>query len=541
MTLREPMDAPPWEGDVPDLLVREPEQRRALEVRALRAPSVVLGARALADLECLLTGAFTPLTGFLGPEDHATVLDRSRLADGRLWPIPVTLPVGEKPAAGGALALRGPEHELLAVLEHASPFRVDPKATALALWGPHADEHPLIREWEARGRWRVGGRVSGLRLPRPGPFAELRLPPAEVRRRLATLGHRHVVAFQTRNPLHRAHEWITKQAQTAVGGALLIHPTVGPTLPDDLEEALRVRAIQAVVAADYDPARVLLATVPLSMWLAGPREAVFHAIVRRTFGADHLIVGRDHAGPGRRRSGAPFYSPTASQEAVSAHAAETGVACVPFGEVLWLPGEGRFERAESVPPGVATAAISGSEVRARLAAGAALPSWFTRPETAALLAAATAPKGKSGVCVWFTGLPSSGKSTLARALTARLEETGRRVTLLDGDLVRALLSKGLGFSREDRDANVARLAYVAAEIVRHEGIAVVAAVSPYESARSAARQTVGADRFLLVHVTTPLSVCEARDPKASTRSHAAARPAASPGSTTPTSLRPLPT
>ena len=506
---------PPWGGVLPDLLVHDDAHRAELLARAARAPALTLDPRGLADFECLATGAYAPLRGFLGRADHAEVLASRRLADGRLWPMPVALPVpvGVALAHGQDVALRGPEQEILGLLTAVEVYDVSPAEVARALWGPRADEHPLRGVLEAQGTRRVGGTLHALRLPRPGPFADLRLPPAEVRRRLLALGAGPVVAFQTRNPLHRAHEWITKAAQRQVGGVLLVHPTVGPALPDGIDDVTRLRAIQALVAAHYDPRRTLLASVPLPMWLAGPREALFHALVRRNFGADHLIVGRDHAGPGRMRDGTSFFPPEAAQEAVAAHAHETGVDVVPFGDVVWLPAEQRFERAERVPAGAATESLSGTETRSLLASGRPLPTWLVRPETAALLAEAEGAWGRRGVCVWLTGLPASGKSTLAQALAAHLEERGRRVTLLDGDPVRALLSKGLGFSREDRDANVARLAFVAAEVVRHHGIAIVAAVSPYEAAREAARAAVGPARFLLVHLATALPVCEARDSK----------------------------
>lgn len=500
----------PWGGRAVDLLVRDDARRRACLERGASAASLTLGERSLADLELLATGAYAPLTGFLGPADAEAVLEGMRLADGTLFPMPVTLPVPAPVPPGTGLALRDADRELLAILTVEACFPWDAAREARALWGDGADEHPLRDELLARPPWRVAGRLEVLRLPAPGPFARLRLTPAATRARLEAMGARRVVAFQTRNPLHGAHEWITKAALDEVGGALLLHPTVGPSLPDDVDVPTRVRAVEALVAAHYDPARTLFAVLPLPMWMAGPREALFHAVVRRNYGADHLIVGRDHAGPGRLPSGRPCFPPDAAQRLVAAHAPETGVAAVPFGEVVYLADEARYERAERVPSGARTLALSGTEVRAHLTARRPLPAWFTRPETAAVLAAG-APR--DGRCVWLTGLPAAGKSTLARALAARFEEDGRPVTLLDGDVVRTLLSKGLGFSREDRDANVARIAFVAAEVVRHGGVAVVAAVSPYEAAREAARARVGPGRFLLVHVATPLAVCEGRDGK----------------------------
>jgi sulfate adenylyltransferase len=503
----------PSGGRLPDLLVHDLDRRARLRDLAATARAVVLSERAQCELELLATGAYAPLVGFLGRADAERVLDEMRLADGTLWPMPVTLPVPESIAPGTALALRDAEREVLAVLTVTESYLIEPEREARALWGPGAAEHPLYAELVARGPWRAAGTLEVLRRPELGPFARLRLTPAETRTRLEAIGAETVIAFQTRNPMHAAHEWITKTAQAEVGGTLLLHPTVGPSMPDDVDAVTRVRAIRALFHAHYDATRALLAVVPLPMWMAGPREALFHALVRRNYGADHLIVGRDHAGPGRMRGGAPFFAPEGAQALVSAHATETGVLAVAFGEVVYLADEARYERAERVPPRTPTRSLSGTEARAHLASGRPLPAWFTRPETAAVLAAARPASARDGVCVWFSGLPASGKSTLARALAARFLEDGRRVTLLDGDVVRTLLSKGLGFSREDRDTNIARVAYVASEVVLHGGVAIVAAVSPYGVAREAARARIGPERFMLVHVATPLAVCESRDGK----------------------------
>ena len=503
---------PPYGGALPDLLVRDPSLAADVRARALRATNLVLGERALADLELLATGAYAPLRGFLGRDDTRRVLEEMRLSDGTLWPVPVTLPVPAPLDEGTVLALRDVDGELLALLRVEEAFHVDPDHEARALFGPAADEHPLQRELRSRGGHRVRGALEVVRLPGPGRYSRWQRTPGEVRAKLQSLGASRVVAFQTRNPMHRSHEWMARTAQAELDATLLVHPTVGPSLPGDVDPFTRLRAIEALVRARFDSGRTLLAALPLPMWMAGPREAVLHAIVRRNYGASHLVVGRDHAGPGRTRSGTPFFPPTAAQDAVAAHAEEIGVTPVPFGEVVYLADEDRNERVVRVPAGARTKTLSGTEVRDVLARGGRLDTWFARPEVASVLAEAGALTGH-GLCVWFTGLPAAGKSTLARALAAGFETAGRRVTLLDGDVVRRLLSKGLGFSREDRDANIARIAYVAAEVVRHGGIALVAAVSPYESARAAARERIGAGRFVLVHVDTPLATCEARDGK----------------------------
>lgn len=328
------------------------------------------------------------------------------------------------------------------------------------------------------------------------------------------MGYANVVAFQTRNPMHRAHEWMTKRAAEQVNGALLIHPAVGLTKPGDVDHYTRVRCYQALVNRYYDARRTLLALCPLAMRLAGPREAVWHAIIRRNYGANYFIVGRDHASPGLDSHGKPFYEPYAAQELMASVQDELGVTMIPFDEVVYLPEEDRYEERRRVPSGKRFLALSGTEVRENyLANGHKLPEWFTRPEVAQILAEAHPPRHRQGFCVWLTGLPCAGKSTIAEILATMLMAQGRHVTLLDGDVVRTHLSKGLGFSKEDRDTNILRLGFVASEIVKHGGAVIVAAVSPYRAARNQVRAMIGEDKFILVYVNTPLEVCEQRDTK----------------------------
>jgi sulfate adenylyltransferase len=322
------------------------------------------------------------------------------------------------------------------------------------------------------------------------------------------------VAFQTRNPLHRVHEELTKRAIASVDGVLLLHPSVGMTKPGDVDHYTRVRTYKALAQNYYDPDRIVLSLLPLAMRMAGPREALWHAIIRRNHGANHMIVGRDHAGPGKDSNGKPFYGPYDAQELVRQFEDEVGVTMMPFSELLYLPDEDRYEETSNIPEGTRTATISGTQVREEfLGKGRLLPSWFTRPETAEILAEAYPPRHRQGLCIWLTGLSGSGKSTTAAVLSVLLLEAGRQVTELDGDVVRTHLSKGLGFTREDRDTNILRIGFVASEIVRHGGTVMCAAVSPYRETRDAVRALMGEDEFIEVFVDTPLSVCEQRDVK----------------------------
>jgi sulfate adenylyltransferase len=503
----------PYGGRLVDL-VASGEARAALRQRAATFRSVQLSPRSVCDLELLATGAFSPLDRFMGRRDYERVLEDMRLADGTLFPIPVTLPVAEDVQEGEEIALRGPSNDLLAVMRVDEVYGWDLHREAACICGTQDLRHPLVAEMHRWGPRCVSGPLAVLDLPRHHDFVSLRRTPGEVRALLDAHGWANVVAFQARTPMHRVHEEMTKRAAEKVGGALLIHPVVGLRQPGDVDHFTRVRTYRLAVERHYDPRRTVLSLLPLALRLAGPREAVWHAVVRRNYGANHLIVGRDHASPGVDTSGRPFYGPDAAQELLARCSSEVGVGMVPFRELVYLPREDRYEEVGRIPVGTETASISGTEVRDDyLAKGRPLPAWFTRPETAAILAEVSRPRHQQGFCIWFTGLSGAGKSTIADVLTVLLLEHGRQVTVLDGDVVRTHLSKGLGFSREDRDTNIRRIGFVAAEIVRHEGAVICAAVSPYEAARNDARGMVGPDRFLLVYVDTPLAECERRDTK----------------------------
>lgn len=503
----------PYGGTLVDLLVPA-EERAAVIAAANQLPSIQLSARAVCDLELLATGGFSPLDRFMGHADYTRVLHEMRLADGTLFPLPITLPVDPAAIRGDRLALRDARNNLLAVMEVAEAFDWDPQTEAQLALGTTDPRHPLVSEMITWGRVCISGPLQIVRLPHYHDFSDLRHTPAEVRRLLAANGRCNVVAFQTRNPLHRVHEELTKRAAAQVDGTLLIHPVVGMTRPGDIDHYSRVRIYRTLVERYYERDRTLLSLLPLAMRMAGPREALWHAIIRRNHGANHLIIGRDHAGPGVDSSGKPFYPPYAAQDLVAGHAAEIGVTPLPFSELVYLPDSDTYVTADEIPPGTRTATISGTQVREEyLARGHQLPAWFTRPETGAVLMEMFPPRHRQGFCIWFTGLSGAGKSTIAEVLSTLLLERGRQTTLLDGDVVRTHLSQGLGFSREDRDTNILRIGFVAGEIVRHHGAVICAAVSPYRATRNEVRKMVGADRFVEVFVDTPIDVCAARDTK----------------------------
>jgi len=504
----------PYGGELVNLLVSNEERDGWIE-RANQYPSIQLTDRALHDLELLAVGGFSPLDRFMGEDDYQRVLTEMRLEDGTLFPIPITLTINkeELPTRGEWITLRDSRNYIIAVMRIEQVFRWDPKREARLVLGSTDPRHPLVSEMEHWGDLCISGELNVIQMPIYYDFLDIRHSPREVRSLLEKIGNEHVTAFQTRNPMHRVHEALTKRAQERVGGSLLIHPVVGMTKPGDVDHFTRVRVYKALVESYYED-NTVLSLLPLAMRMAGPREALWHAIIRRNYGADHFIVGRDHAGPGEDSNGKPFYGPYEAQTMMDQYRDEIGVTAVKFDELVYLEEEDRYISREEAPENAKAVYISGTQVREDyLANGKELPSWFTRQETADILRETYPPRHKQGLCIWFTGLSGSGKSTIANALTPMLLERGRQATTLDGDVVRTHLSKGLGFSKEDRDTNILRIGFVAGEIARHNGTAICAAISPYRKTRNEARKMVGADKFVEVYVSTPLEVCEERDVK----------------------------
>lgn len=504
----------PYGGELVNLLVSDNEKETWLE-KANQYPSHQLSDRSLHDLELLAVGGFSPLTTFMGEEDYNRVLTEMRLANGVLFPIPITLTIEKEtlPTRGEWITLRDSRNYIIAVMRIEEVYRWDPTREARLVLGTIDHRHPLVSEMEQWGDLCISGELKVINLPVYYDFADIRKSPHEVREILEGIGNEVVTAFQTRNPMHRVHEDLTKRALDRVGGSLLIHPVVGLTKPGDVDHFTRVRVYKALVENYYD-SNTVLSLLPLAMRMAGPREALWHAIIRRNYGANHFIVGRDHAGPGKDSNGNPFYGPYEAQEMVEQYKDETGVAGVLFNELVYIEKDDKYVAKEDAPDDAEAKFISGTQVREEyLNKGIELPGWFTRKETAEILRDSYPPLHKQGVCIWFTGLSGSGKSTIANALSPMLLERGRESSTLDGDVVRTHLSKGLGFSKEDRDTNILRIGFVAGEIVRHTGTVICAAISPYSKTRNEARKMVGGDQFIEVFVDTPLEVCEDRDVK----------------------------
>jgi sulfate adenylyltransferase len=505
----------PYGGKLVNLTVTGHE-REELLARAGKLPSIKITMRNLCDLELLATGGFSPLTTFMGKADYERVLHEMRLSDGTLFPLPITLTADSKdlPSVGEEIVLRNANNDVMAIMTLDEVYHWDTETEAALAYGSTDARHPMVSEMVKWGKVCISGPLKVVNLPKYHDFVDLRRTPAQVRELLEQMGHANVVAFQTRNPLHRIHEELTKRAADEVGGSLLIHPVVGLTKPGDVDHFTRVRIYRALVEKYYDKEKTLLSLLPLAMRMAGPKESLLHAIIRRNHGVNHFIVGRDHAGPGKDSSGKPFYGPYDAQETMRKYEAELSVKMIPFEELVYLPDENRYVEQKDVPAGAKVLNISGTQVRDDyLVKGRLLPEWFTRPETAEILRQMYPPKHTQGFCIWFTGLSGAGKSATSEVLTALLLERGREISILDGDVVRTHLSKGLGFSKEDRDTNILRIGFVAGEIVRAGGVVMCAAISPYRAARNEARKMVGPDNFVMVYMDTPIEICEQRDVK----------------------------
>jgi len=508
----------PHGGTLVNLMVSE-ERKEELRYDSREWASWDLTPRQLCDLELLLCGGFSPLRGFMTREDYEPVCEQMRLADGTLWPIPITLDVTEdlaqKLKAGDMLALRDPEGVMPAAMTVRDVWKPDRLQEADAIYGTTNREHPGVAHILDRSNsWHVGGSLEGIQSPAHYDFRILRMTPDEMRAEFIRRGWRRVVAFQTRNPMHRAHRELTLRAAKEEKANLLIHPVVGMTKPGDVDHYTRVRCYQALLH-HYPHHTTRLALLPLAMRMAGPREAVWHAVIRKNYGCSHFIVGRDHAGPGADSSGKPFYGPYDAQELLQEHSEELCIKMVPFKMMVYAEDLDKYVPVDEIPEGVRTLSISGTDLRQRLSEGREIPEWFTFSDVADELRRTHPPRFNQGFTVFFTGLSGSGKSTVANVLLVKfLEMGGRPVTLLDGDIVRKNLSSELGFSKEHRDINIRRIGFVASEITKNGGIGICAPIAPYDSVRKEVRDGISpAGGFILVHLSTPLDVCEQRDRK----------------------------
>lgn len=505
----------PYGGELKNLFV-SPESG-VLGTDTVR-PAWTLTDRQLCDLEMLLNGGFSPLGGFMSEDDYDRVLYEMRMSDGTLWPIPIVLDVTEEFAnnvVGSEIELRDAEGLLIAIMTISSTWRPDRRREAESVYGTQDVAHPMVDYlFNRTNDVYIGGEVSGVAEPLHYDFRQHRYTPGQLRGEFERRGWHRIVAFQTRNPMHRAHIELTFRAAQLAEANLLIHPVVGMTKPGDVDHYTRVRCYEHALRR-FPEQTTMLSLLPIAMRMAGPREAVWHAIIRRNYGCSHFIVGRDHASPGKDSQGVDFYGEYDAQELVQEHESELGITMIPFQAMVYVEERAEYAPHDEVGAGQTVRSISGTELRRRLREGLEIPDWFTYPEIAAELRRTYPPRHEQGVTIFFTGLSGAGKSTLANALMAKLMEVGGRpVTLLDGDIVRTHLSSELGFSKAHRDLNVKRIGFVASEITKNGGIAICAPIAPYASTRRQVREMVEAvGGFVEIHVSTPIAVCEARDRK----------------------------
>ena len=503
---------------IPELFVSY-DSAQKLKVDAADLPSWDLSPRQICDMELLMNGGFNPLKGFLGRDDYDGVVNKMRLADGTLWPMPITLDVSQAFAdsveEGQDIALRDREGVILGTMSITDKWSPDKAHEATQVFGADDSAHPAVNYLHnTAGPVYLGGPVIGIQSPVHYDFRARRDTPNELRAYFRKLGWRRIVAFQTRNPLHRAHQELTFRAAKEAQANLLIHPVVGMTKPGDIDHFTRVRCYEAVLD-QYPASTTNMSLLNLAMRMAGPREAVWHGLIRKNHGCTHFIVGRDHAGPGQNSAGEDFYGPYDAQDLFKQHQDEMGIEMVDFKHMVFVQERAEYQPADEVEDGNTVLNISGTELRRRLFEGLDIPEWFSFPQVVAELRRTRPQRSKQGFSVFFTGLSGSGKSTIANALMVKLMEMGGRpVTLLDGDVVRKNLSSELGFSKEHRDLNIRRIGYVASEITKNGGIAICAPIAPYATTRRAVREDIEAfGAFIEVHVATSLEECERRDRK----------------------------
>lgn len=508
----------PHGGELCDLFVSD-ERKKELKELLINYESWSITDRQICDLELILNGGFSPLKGFMNKKDYDSVVKEMRLADGTLWPMPITLDITEKTAEkisqGSKLVLRDNEGFPLAILTIKDIWTPDLKAEAKAVFGTTDDTHPAVNYLlNYTNPVYVGGTLEGMTYPKHYDYQGIRHTPAELRAQFNKRGWEDIVAFQTRNPMHRAHVELTMRAAKEIGANVLIHPVVGLTKPGDVDHYTRVRCYKKVLPK-YPKGTVMLSLLPLAMRMGGPREALWHAIIRKNYGCNFIIVGRDHAGPGNDKDGNPFYGPYDAQELLIKYEDELGIKMVPFKLMVWVEDRAEYRPIDEISKDTKTLNISGTELRRRLDKGLDIPEWFSYPEVVEELRETQPPLNERGFTVFFTGLSGSGKSTLANGLMVKLLEDGRRpVTLLDGDVVRTNLSSELGFSKEHRSLNIQRIGYVASEITKNFGIAICAPIAPYTADRRAVRQLISHfGGFIEVFISTTLEVCERRDVK----------------------------
>jgi len=481
--------------------------------------SWILTDRQLCDCEMILDGSFYPLNHFMTENDYYQVLENMRIETGHLFPIPIVLDVNENFSQNLELneriILRHKEGYVIAKMIVESIWKPNFKREAQTLYKTIDNLHPAVNSlFHSNNKVYLGGKIEKVMMPNHYDYEKYRLMPKDVKNKFKKMGWNKIIAFQTRNPLHKAHVEMTFRSMEEYNANLLLHPVVGQTKTGDIDSYTRVRCYEHVIKK-YPVNTAILALLPLSMRMGGPREALLHAIIRKNYGCTHFIIGRDHAGPGLGSNGESFYGPYEAQELVKQFESEIGIKMIPFKFMVYVPKYKEYRALESLHRDTKYEKISGSDLRERLDNSETIPEWFSYPEVALELKKSRPPLSKQGFTIFFTGLSGSGKSTIANGLLIKLlEEGSRKVTLLDGDIVRTHLSSELGFSKEHRSLNIQRIGFVASEITKNGGIAICAPIAPYEYDRKLNRELISKfGGYIEIFVSTSLQKCEERDSK----------------------------
>ncbi len=479
----------------------------------------ILTDRQLCDCEMILDGSFYPLDRFMTYDDYKFVIEKMRLESGELFPIPIVLDVDKEFSKnleiGEKVLLRNKEGFKVAYMTIDSNWKPDLLKEANVVYKTTDLSHPAVNYLlKSSNKVYLGGKIESITTLSHYDYQKYRMSPKDVRNKIKKMGWNKVIAFQTRNPLHRAHVEMTLRSMKKLDANLLLHPVVGLTKLGDIDHYTRVRCYEHVIQK-YPKDSVFLALLPLAMRMGGPREALLHSIIRKNYGCSHIIIGRDHAGPGFDKNGLPFYEPYEAQDLVKKFEVEIGIKMIPFQFMVYVPEDNSYKELESLNADTKYKTISGTELRNLLDNGEHIPKWFSYPEVTSELVKSRPPRNKKGLTVFFTGLSGSGKSTLANGLlTKLLEKINRAITLLDGDIVRTHLSSELGFSKEHRSLNVRRIGYVASEITKHGGVAICAPIAPYQNDRHFNRELISKyGGYIEVFVSTSLETCEERDSK----------------------------
>lgn len=484
-----------------------------------KTASLTLSLKQQCDLEMIANGAFSPLSTFNNQKDYEEILLNNRLSNGLVWPIPIVLDVPDQFLKSldknEYISLRNAEGFLLAILKVNEFWAPDKKEEANSVFKSNDPNHPGVDYlFNHTNNNYISGELVPIQSNKYFDFTHLRKSPQEVRDFFRLNNWKDVIAFQTRNPMHRAHFELTKLAMDEHNSKLLIHPVVGISKPGDIDHFTRVKCYQHIIKY-YPENSVELSLINLAMRMAGPKEAVWHAIIRQNYGCNRIIIGRDHAGPGVNAEGKPYYQPYDAQELIAQYQEELEIKMVPFKEMVFAKNKKTFLPLDKIEQDDPIEKLSGTQFKEFLQQRTEIPNWYSFPEVIHELRKRFPKLHNQGLTVFFTGLSGAGKSTLANAIMYKLMETeDRPITLLDGDIVRQHLSSELGFSKEDRDIHVKRIGYVASEITKHGGVAICAPIAPYSNTRKVVRNMIDeVGSFVEIHVATPLSVCEERDVK----------------------------